>query len=430
MFWSLLLACNNETKVQGDDPTPVPVDTGEYDPYRHDTDHDGYPDAEDCDPDNISINPGATEKCDGIDNDCDGDIDGKDKDTNFDKDDDGYEDITECWRLGGVLDCNDDDPEVNPEADEKCNGYDDNCDGIVDDADEDGDGVLQCEDCDDTDPFVFPGAAEACDGIDNDCSGAADELWDEDGDGYSPCSNDCDEENIDINPGAGDKCDGIDNDCNGYIDDAWDMDRDGYATCLGDCEDGDPSINPGVAEICDGIDNDCEPLTDENIDSDGDGFTVCTGDCNDAAAVALPGGVEVCDSFDNDCNGYWDELQECWSCTQNGSYLLCITSTEWENAAQACEGMATSLAIVDSSGEAAIFDTLTSSQVWIGLHDRELEGDYTWVDGSPMGSYHPWSADEPDGADDKDCIVSNVDGQPGEWGDEDCEERYRFICEL
>ncbi|RME07032.1 MAG: T9SS C-terminal target domain-containing protein, partial [Bacteroidetes bacterium] len=75
-------------------------------------------------------------------------------------------------------DCNDNDASINPGAPELCNGLDDNCDGVIpaDEQDADGDGYRLCDgDCDDTDPDINPGAAEVCNGIDDDCDGQIDE---------------------------------------------------------------------------------------------------------------------------------------------------------------------------------------------------------------------------------------------------------------
>jgi len=107
----------------------------------------------------------------------------------LDLDGDGHDTLT---------DCDDADPEVSPEADELCDGIDNDCDDEIDEdaldastwyADADGDGfgdpdlgTTACDeasgwvsddtDCDDADPLSFPGADEVeDDGIDQDCDG-------------------------------------------------------------------------------------------------------------------------------------------------------------------------------------------------------------------------------------------------------------------
>jgi len=91
-----------------------------------------------------------------------------------DNDSDGYADAS-C----GGNDCDDSNAAVNPGATESCNGSDDDCDGSVDNGfDVDGDGVTTCAqppDCDDSDASAYPGAKEVCnDGVDNDCDGVVD----------------------------------------------------------------------------------------------------------------------------------------------------------------------------------------------------------------------------------------------------------------
>jgi hypothetical protein len=92
-----------------------------------DQDGDGYPVDVDCDDTDPLIYPGATEVCDdGVDNDCDELIDCEDDGCLVDTDGDGYVDVP-CGD-----DCGPVDPHTYPGADELCDGVDNDCDAQVD----------------------------------------------------------------------------------------------------------------------------------------------------------------------------------------------------------------------------------------------------------------------------------------------------------
>ncbi len=99
-----------------------------------------------------------------------------------------------------LIDCNDNNDDINPGQEEFCNGIDDDCDTFVDEGllnltyyrDQDGDGfgnpsitqvgctqpsgfVLNNTDCNDANANVYPGITEACNGIDDDCDTVIDE---------------------------------------------------------------------------------------------------------------------------------------------------------------------------------------------------------------------------------------------------------------
>ena len=302
----------------------------------------------DCDDSNASVNPGATELWNGIDDDCDAVVDGVgsgDCTTYFrDDDGDGYGVSADSQCLGAPAapysalldgDCNDSNADVNPGMAEACNGIDDDCDASIDeDFDLDRDGYTTCQgDCDDTNSDVNPDAAEQCNGIDDDCdavidgpgsSGCTTYFRDDDADGYgvsgdSQCLcapeapytatviGDCDDGDAGVNPAATETCNGIDDDCDGDVDGGFDADMDGFTSCGGDCDDNDASVNPAAVETCNGIDDNCEGTTDEGFDLDLDGWTSCGGDCDDGDPLVNPMAVEECNSIDDNCDAVIDE---------------------------------------------------------------------------------------------------------------------------
>jgi hypothetical protein len=105
---------------------------------------EGYvADATDCNDADAAVNPAATEVCNGIDDNCDGNNDEGLTFTTYyaDADGDTYGDagstVSTCdgapeGYVSDATDCNDADGAVNPGATEVCNGIDDNCDGNID----------------------------------------------------------------------------------------------------------------------------------------------------------------------------------------------------------------------------------------------------------------------------------------------------------
>ncbi len=286
------------------------------------------------------------EKCNGLDDDCDGLIDEDFPDKGL-ACDNGLKGVCKgtgvrvCNATQDGTTCQITIPGLAP-TNEVCNGLDDNCNGLVDE-----NGI--CQTC-------VP-SVEVCNGVDDNCDGIIDNNP---VDANQPCgvaTGECSPGLTVCTAGvlgcAGaigpqmETCNGLDDDCNGVVDGMTAACYSGPAgtSGVGVCHPGSqpctavvgsgvPAFGPCVgqivpsSELCDGLDNDCNGLVDDKVP---DGFGHMTGDacCPSAgkcgtgvctfgayacagSQVVCDGAIlpspELCDGLDNDCNGMVDDV--------------------------------------------------------------------------------------------------------------------------
>jgi hypothetical protein len=352
------LVLKGDVVVDDGGPCTVVVDGPKVaHPEDQDCDGDKNPEAggKDCDDLDATVGPRQPELCDnGLDDNCNGKVDFED---NEDLDGDSYvacaEDPAErdCFETGEeslIAEA----AAVNPGATEVCDGYDNNCDGMCDRIPEAGeqsfdfdlDGVTTCGslvdeggaceagpddsriDCNDFEKIVNFREEEVCDGFDNDCNGGCDDLEDadKDGDYFTTCDS---RWYADGKPGG--KCE----------------------VAVGDCDDERAHINPDAPEVCDGFDSDCNPATDaetakcfhKEVDRCYVGRALCD-DANDEAPIGdacigdQSAPVQYCAAYDS-CLDH-EDVEGCTSYAVEAEVVSCTIAVFQEEGGQTavCHG--------------------------------------------------------------------------------------------
>ncbi|XP_003803470.1 low affinity immunoglobulin epsilon Fc receptor [Otolemur garnettii] len=117
-----------------------------------------------------------------------------------------------------------------------------------------------------------------------------------------------------------------------------------------------------------------------------------------------------------------------WVYFQQKCYYFGEGAKKWLHAQYACEAMGGRLVSIHSREEQDfLIKRADWKGSWIGLQDLDREGQFTWMDGSPV-SYSNWYPGEPNNQDQgENCVMMRGSGQ---WNDAACQSRLdAWVCE-
>ncbi|XP_035285545.1 asialoglycoprotein receptor 1-like isoform X1 [Anguilla anguilla] len=127
-----------------------------------------------------------------------------------------------------------------------------------------------------------------------------------------------------------------------------------------------------------------------------------------------------------------------WRLHQGKCYFFSTDKMNWSQSQEYCTSKGAQLVIINNQQEQNFVSSRINETHWIGLSDRNTEGQWVWVDGTPLdrsGTQY-WWAKEPDnwmGAGDpsgEDCAaLGDHNGNPDRWFDASCGKIKKFVCE-
>ncbi|XP_078061285.1 C-type lectin domain family 4 member A-like isoform X2 [Mustelus asterias] len=123
-----------------------------------------------------------------------------------------------------------------------------------------------------------------------------------------------------------------------------------------------------------------------------------------------------------------------WKVHNQSCYRISKTKINWDAAKRKCEYLNSHLLIIDTQQEESfVIQSMPDKEIQylIGLTDRGNEGNWSWVDGTPVSSPRWWE-DQPDNADgNENCGAIGRDFKTNKfgWNDVPCSLEFNFMCE-
>ncbi|XP_053474891.1 CD209 antigen-like protein E [Ictalurus furcatus] len=111
-------------------------------------------------------------------------------------------------------------------------------------------------------------------------------------------------------------------------------------------------------------------------------------------------------------------------------YYISIEKKSWTESRKDCRERGADLVIINNKEEQEFISKILRRNSWIGLSDRDTEGKWKWVDGTPLNTGF-WGKGEPNSyAGDEDCVVIHDHTDPvWNWSDYPCHYQIIWICE-
>ncbi|KAG7313931.1 hypothetical protein KOW79_022427 [Hemibagrus wyckioides] len=123
-----------------------------------------------------------------------------------------------------------------------------------------------------------------------------------------------------------------------------------------------------------------------------------------------------------------------WRFFSTSIYNISTEKKNWNKSRQDCRNKGADLVIINSREEQEFINkSFGGTQAWIGLTDRVTEGEFKWVDGSPLNTKFWWDGEPNDFKNREDCAITGyaeAKSNMSTWADFPCDSSVVGICEM